>query len=637
MDTKNMPQHQQQQRDDRQGTSNDGIGAAGAGSQQHQHQEETTRQNSQQQHLAPSIPTEAAPAIPPMLGLIPLRSSSSAATAASSSIGYNINITNNNSNNGSNGDHNQKQQQYQYQQQLHQDSDQNQQQQQNPQQQQKQLEVKRFPIVLGRDNLAQWWYQSCNCGNYYCRLHCRPVAQNVGSLSKVMVQIGSNGDVHVVGKNPHLITIVSSTNSSTNSNSNNSATKQPKASTETGQELDQNKVLRENDILSIGRRDREPWMRFLVVRAPLPAAKQRGGPCHPSVPSLSQQKSDLAMKRQQEYDDIVTKLTKAVSDVVAARSAQDPAAAAAAADEFNTAANSAAHMYQQSTAPGNPENNNNNGNLNNETNNGNADMAMDNVDMEGRQDNRKRPRDGQNGIESGGQNKRMAVQQDQIGGNVYNNNNNNTKPLSEILQAENLNHNHSSKTRASRRTQIHLVVPDYKKSAQLLQATSRGQPGEWSRPRVDEVPVQSGQTGGEFVVDPNSSSNTHEKPKFYSYTANQKYPRRGNFLTAGPALVNEYPNIPSEEGEGVVDNTNAGSQGLGMSQEPTGNTTTGGDSSDPEPPQNDRNEPPPTGRPGGGASTNLQFLSQNYAAALLDMKNDEESQANVMLKEKRAS
>ena len=138
------------------------------------------------------------------------------------------------------------------------------------------------------------------------------------------------------------------------------------------------------------------------------------------------------------------------------------------------------------------------------------------------------------------------------------------------------------------------------------------------------------------MVDPNSSSNPHEKPKFYSYTANQKYPRRGNFLTAGPALVNEYPNIPSEEGEGVADNANAGSQGRGTSQEPTGNTTTGGDSSDPEPPQNDRNEPA-AGRPGGGASTNLQFLSQNYAAALLDMKHDEESQANVMLKEKRTS
>ncbi|KAL3925045.1 MAG: hypothetical protein SGILL_000667 [Bacillariaceae sp.] len=102
----------------------------------------------------------------------------------------------------------------------------------------KTLEVKQLPIVLGRTNLAQWWYQSCDCQHYYCRLHCRPVAQNIGSLSKVMIQIDSTGKVFVVGKNPHLVTI-------------------------TPERKDQ--ILRVNDILSIGRRDREPWMRFQVV------------------------------------------------------------------------------------------------------------------------------------------------------------------------------------------------------------------------------------------------------------------------------------------------------------------------------------------------------------------------------------
>jgi hypothetical protein len=102
----------------------------------------------------------------------------------------------------------------------------------------KRLEVKQLPVVLGRTNLAQWWYQSCDCQHYYCRFHCRPVAQNIGSLSKVMIQIDSTGMVHLVGKNPHLVTI-------------------------TPEREDQ--ILQLNDILSIGRRDREPWMRFQVV------------------------------------------------------------------------------------------------------------------------------------------------------------------------------------------------------------------------------------------------------------------------------------------------------------------------------------------------------------------------------------
>jgi hypothetical protein len=101
-------------------------------------------------------------------------------------------------------------------------------------------EAKKLPIVLGRTNLAAWWWKSCPC-QHYCRLHCRPVAQNIRSLSKVMIQIDTAGKVHLVGKNPHLITVTP--------------------------EREDNLLL-VNDILSIGRRDREPWMRFQVVRKP---------------------------------------------------------------------------------------------------------------------------------------------------------------------------------------------------------------------------------------------------------------------------------------------------------------------------------------------------------------------------------
>lgn len=54
-----------------------------------------------------------------------------------------------------------------------------------------------------------------------------------------MIQIDSVGTAHVVGKNPHLVTLTP--------------------------EREDN-VLKVNDILSIGRRDREPWMRLQVVR-----------------------------------------------------------------------------------------------------------------------------------------------------------------------------------------------------------------------------------------------------------------------------------------------------------------------------------------------------------------------------------
>jgi hypothetical protein len=103
---------------------------------------------------------------------------------------------------------------------------------------QRDLEIKKLPIVLGRSNLSTWWYQSCDCQHYYCRLHCRHVAQNIGSLSKVMIQIDSSGKVFVVGKNPHLVTITPARN---------------------------DQILQANDIVSIGRRDREPWMRFHAI------------------------------------------------------------------------------------------------------------------------------------------------------------------------------------------------------------------------------------------------------------------------------------------------------------------------------------------------------------------------------------
>jgi len=124
--------------------------------------------------------------------------------------------------------------------------------------QQKPLEAKQFPIVLGRTNLSQWWYESCDCQQYYCRLHCRPVAKNIGSLSKVMIQIDTQGKAHIVGKNPHLVTITSPERNDTKKTTT-------EAATETKEDQQTPVMLRKGDILIIGRRDREPWMRFQVV------------------------------------------------------------------------------------------------------------------------------------------------------------------------------------------------------------------------------------------------------------------------------------------------------------------------------------------------------------------------------------
>jgi len=138
------------------------------------------------------------------------------------------------------------------------------------------LEAKPVPIVLGRTNLANWWWKSCDCG-HYCRLHCRPVAQNIRSLSKVMVQIDSKGVLYTVGKNPHLVTV----------------TPQRDAV-----------PLQVNDIVSIGRKDREPWMRFQVVdgrgldlRSPRKKQKLQQAPQEsqaPAQPTSEQPSSALA-------------------------------------------------------------------------------------------------------------------------------------------------------------------------------------------------------------------------------------------------------------------------------------------------------------------------------------------------------
>ena len=112
---------------------------------------------------------------------------------------------------------------------------------------QQKLEAKQLPIVLGRTNLASWWWKSCPC-QHYCRLHCRPVAQNIRSLSKVMIQLDTQGQIHLCGKNPHLVTIIPERN-------------------------DQH--LQVNDIISIGRRDREPWIRLQVVEKPPPSRKHQ--------------------------------------------------------------------------------------------------------------------------------------------------------------------------------------------------------------------------------------------------------------------------------------------------------------------------------------------------------------------------
>jgi len=197
------------------------------------------------------------------------------------------------------------------------------------QKQQKPLETKQFPIVLGRTNLSQWWYQSCDCQQYYCRLHCRPVAQNIGSLSKVMIQIDTKGTAHIVGKNPHLVSIITPERGNNNNvnNGNNdakdnggSSNKDDKKKTEKkdenlNKEEDQNKddnqqpiLLRALDILSIGRRDQEPWMRFQIV--------ERTAAANAAPTSAKANANDIAAKNvRTKIIDGIAKEAKGAGDI----------------------------------------------------------------------------------------------------------------------------------------------------------------------------------------------------------------------------------------------------------------------------------------------------------------------------------
>lgn len=135
--------------------------------------------------------------------------------------------------------------------------------------------AKDIPLTLGRTDLANWWWNSCGCQEY-CRLFCRPVAQNVKGLSKVMVMIDSEAKIHVVGRNPQLITIIP--------------------------ERDDN-ILQINDVINIGRRDREPWMRLQVIKSRTLSDRIRKQPhiqkkaAHKRSASASSSRSSFMNKR----------------------------------------------------------------------------------------------------------------------------------------------------------------------------------------------------------------------------------------------------------------------------------------------------------------------------------------------------
>ena len=134
--------------------------------------------------------------------------------------------------------------------------------------------MKPLPLVLGRTNLANWWWKSCPC-QHYCRLHCRPVAQNIKSLSKVMIQLDTKGRVRVAGKNPHLVTVVSPTGVATTLNNTDAYFDGAHDGEMNENCVDTPVVLNVNDIISIGRRDREPWMRFQVIPYVKPSKRPR--------------------------------------------------------------------------------------------------------------------------------------------------------------------------------------------------------------------------------------------------------------------------------------------------------------------------------------------------------------------------
>lgn len=100
-----------------------------------------------------------------------------------------------------------------------------------------------------------------------------------------MIQIDSEGRFHLVGKNPHLIAVTP--------------------------ERDDN-TLRENDIISVGRPDREPWMRFQAIRKPPsnqvvpPANRQRGAGAAPL---------ETANARQSTTSRRISSATKALAPI----------------------------------------------------------------------------------------------------------------------------------------------------------------------------------------------------------------------------------------------------------------------------------------------------------------------------------
>jgi len=76
-----------------------------------------------------------------------------------------------------------------------------------------------LPLVLGRKNMATWWWQDCRNGcslaakPTFCKTHCRPVAEHVHCLSKRMIYITKQGRVRIESntKNSEFIHIISTT------------------------------------------------------------------------------------------------------------------------------------------------------------------------------------------------------------------------------------------------------------------------------------------------------------------------------------------------------------------------------------------------------------------------------------------
>lgn len=403
-----------------------------------------------------------------------------------------------------------------------------------------------------------------------------------------MIQIGSVGDVHIVGKNPHLVTIISpgekaamtTTTTTTSTTPNRTPADEPPP------------VLREHDILSIGRRDREPWMRFLVVRSPthtqtipLPSATTMdAGPT--VLPPPKQQPILSAAPQPVTTSNILERKRKSpgsppgpnngTNDTPAGNSSHNPIQNAGQEHEaimanLNQAATDAVTRGEAAAAAA-PS----------------APPQDPGRERRNKQEKQKRERS-----ESMRGSKKSHANRNSSG--------NGAPCKAAIRTAEDLYHN-GSKSR-SRRLRIHLLFPDYERSAQLVRATQRG------------VPLDTGGAGGGAGAGggDNDGLHNHHTARFYSYSANQQFPRAGNFLTNGPALANIDP------GTVAVD-------GATGSLEMAGNTTTA-DTSDQDASQRDATQDEPEANKAAlkasGVSTNLENLSQNYAAALLNMANKE--------------